>query len=305
MFTFGSDPEFFLIKNKKIYSAIGIVEGNTHSRIRMGGNQFYYDNVAAECAITPGDSKRSVLNNFRNCFQNYSDLVKPYRLVALASFIFKNEQLSNEEARTVGCAKEYCAYEMKQKNSPVSKIKKENLRTCGGHIHVGDECLTGEGPESILFIYMLDLFLGVPSVWLDDNEDSSRRRELYGKAGRYRPTDYGIEYRSLGNFWLKSPDFVDVFYDLTFFALNLVKSGEVYNFWDFNYDQFLNSNNFCKSCKCKKYDVLELRKGINTSNKNILLNHYNMVMSHLPKKIKTSINKLQKSKCSNIIIENW
>lgn len=305
MFTFGSDPEFFLVKNKKIYSAIGIVKGNIHNRIFVGDNQFYYDNVAAECAICPGSSKQKVLNNFRNCFQSYSDLVDPYQLIALASFVFKNEQLSNEEARTVGCAKEYCAYEMKQKNSPVSKIKKENLRTCGGHIHVGDELLTGDGPESILFIYMLDLFLGVTSVWLDDDENSSKRRGLYGKAGRYRPTDYGIEYRSLSNFWLKSPNFVDVFYDLTFFALNLVKSEEVYNFWNFNYDQFLNTGDFCKSCKCKKYDVFKLKKGINKSNKNILLDHYNLIMSYLPNKIKNSISKLQKSKCSNIIIENW
>ncbi len=44
-----------------------------------------------------------------------------------------------------------------------------------------------------------DLFLGLPSAGADKQ---GKRRELYGKAGRYRPTSYGIEYRVLSNYWL-------------------------------------------------------------------------------------------------------
>jgi hypothetical protein len=45
----------------------------------------------------------------------------------------------------------------------------------------------------------LDLFLGVPSVLMDDGEE---RKQMYGKAGAYRPKKYGAEYRTLSNFWI-------------------------------------------------------------------------------------------------------
>jgi len=48
-------------------------------------------------------------------------------------------------------------------------------------------------------IKALDAYLGLPSVLF---EKDGMRRTLYGKAGAYRPTPYGVEYRVLSNFWL-------------------------------------------------------------------------------------------------------
>jgi len=47
------------------------------------------------------------------------------------------------------------------------------------------------------------LHLGIPSVHLDTD---TLRKSLYGKAGAFRPTSYGLEYRVLSNFWLKSEE---------------------------------------------------------------------------------------------------
>ena len=65
----------------------------------------------------------------------------------------------------------------------------------------------------------MDLFLGCPSIILDKD---NKRRELYGKAGAYRNKPYGVEYRTLSNFWLTSSKLMQWVYKRTAFALNWV-----------------------------------------------------------------------------------
>lgn len=45
------------------------------------------------------------------------------------------------------------------------------------------------------------MYLGVPSVLKDDD---TKRRSLYGKAGCFRLTPYGLEYRVLSSYFLSS-----------------------------------------------------------------------------------------------------
>lgn len=304
MNTFGSDPEFILVHEANTVSAIGKIKGTIADKIEKGGHYFYSDNVLAECAIKPGKSKAEVLNNFRECLQIYSQLIKPYHLTTKASEIFPDCELVHPDARLVGCAKEFCAYEMKQQESPVSAILNDNLRSCGGHIHLGSKILEGDGAEGILIIYIMDLFLGVPSLWLDSDQSSPRRREIYGKAGRYRPKPYGVEYRSLGNFWLNSPDLVSLIYDLSMFCIDFVEKGNAWDFWDFDMDRFLESDNLADAWKCKCYDAGKLRMGINTSNKSLLLDHLKIVEEVLPKDIFKKIKKLINTPLGDLY-KNW
>ena len=45
------------------------------------------------------------------------------------------------------------------------------------------------------------MYLGVPSVLKDDD---TKRRSLYGKAGCFRLTPYGLEYRVLSSYFLSN-----------------------------------------------------------------------------------------------------
>jgi hypothetical protein len=49
----------------------------------------------------------------------------------------------------------------------------------------------------------MDLLLAVPSVLLDNDK---QRRKVYGKAGAFRKKEYGLEYRTLSNFWISSEE---------------------------------------------------------------------------------------------------
>ena len=51
----------------------------------------------------------------------------------------------------------------------------------------------------------MDFYLGLPSLLFDAD---TRRREMYGKAGCFRPKPYGAEYRTLSNAWLKSEELI-------------------------------------------------------------------------------------------------
>lgn len=57
------------------------------------------------------------------------------------------------------------------------------------------------------------------------------RRELYGKAGAFRPTSYGVEYRTLSNFWLRRKEYMQWVYAQTHrafeFASDMAKWAEL------------------------------------------------------------------------------
>ena len=56
----------------------------------------------------------------------------------------------------------------------------------------------------------MDLFLGVPSILLDTDTE---RRKMYGKAGCFRFTEFGVEYRVLSNFWTTSLENIKWLFD--------------------------------------------------------------------------------------------
>jgi hypothetical protein len=75
-----------------------------------------------------------------------------------------------------------------------------------------------------LTIPLMDLICGIPSVLLDISPESKIRRKLYGKAGDYRLTNYGLEYRTLSNFWIQSYSLFSLFTGLARYAVLLAAS---------------------------------------------------------------------------------
>ena len=75
---------------------------------------------------------------------------------------------------------------------------------------------------SLLLIKYLDAYVGVPSVLIDHD---TKRRSLYGKAGAFRLTDYGCEYRTLSSVFLKTKTNLEFVWESVQRALNAFNFG--------------------------------------------------------------------------------
>lgn len=88
---------------------------------------------------------------------------------------------------------------------PLDQSGKTQRRFAGGHIHLGYNN-PGKVPDYVVAAFM---DLNVLTEVLVDRELEGRR-SVYGSPGRYRPTPYGIEYRSPSNSWVVDcSDFID------------------------------------------------------------------------------------------------
>ena len=196
----------------------------------------------AECNILPGDSPESSVASFRDCFQRFADRVKPHRLVVQASAEYPESECEHDDAKLFGCDPEFCAYSISVIEPPDCE---NTFRSAGGHIHIGYDGGQDveDGDEELQFaiawnriwvIRMADLLIGIPSLFLDKDETSKARRKLYGGAGSHRTCEgWGVEYRTLGNFWLAGPSLVSLTYKLADRCVGLVLDDRVNEkIWD-------------------------------------------------------------------------
>lgn len=238
-FSIGSDPEFMLAKDGNIVSAIPVVKQDKYDPIDLGnGQKLYYDNVMLETNVPPASSKAQFIENIKKTYASISCVIGgDYKVFAVPSFNFSDDECSHPHAMEAGCSPEFCAYSKKKCFPPNFA---NTMRSAGGHIHIGrsdflsiddeqcddNEFLMGYDAKHNM-IKAMDIFVGLPLTLLDNSEASKARRILYGKAGRFRPTSYGVEYRTPSNFWLSSPQMAELIYDLTFSAWNKMKDGEI------------------------------------------------------------------------------
>jgi hypothetical protein len=235
--TIGTDPEFFLKREGRYISAIPYIKGSKHKPVILpSGGTIQRDNVAVEFATVPAKDGKDFVEKVKDCLRDTLDLIpKDHELVVEPSAIFDEAELNDPEANEFGCEPDFNAYLLAENEKPWSEDS--TFRSCGAHIHVG--CLDDDGApiKGIEFlkdfkgkidtVKSMDLLHGIVSTVLDDSVAATKRKELYGKAGSHRPTEYGVEYRVLSNYWMKSPELVMLMDSLTKDALTLVNSGKL------------------------------------------------------------------------------
>lgn len=199
----GSDPEAFLIDIQgQLRSSIGLIGGSKDMPLplfELGmGYAVQEDNVAIEFNIPPADGRSVFVDSIRKTLNHLTQMAQTNHglsISQLSAASFPVSELQAPAALEFGCDPDYNAWTREMNPRPSAEDK--TLRSCGGHVHVGYD--TEAGIDGTNIIRMMDLYLGVPSVLMDTGE---LRKQLYGKAGAYRIKPYGVEYRTLSNFWI-------------------------------------------------------------------------------------------------------
>lgn len=227
-FTIGSDPELFIIneKTRKVVSSIGIIPGKKGDpwvgEDMPNGFGLETDNIVAEFNIPPVKDAVSFINNIEYMKQYIDKFVKnidpKLGILCAASRVVSKKELESPEAQMFGCDVDFNAYT--EEANPKPEGNKTNIRSCGFHIHIGYR--NNNIDSSLLLVKYLDAYIGIPSVLKDSD---TRRRSLYGKAGCFRLTPYGVEYRVLSSAMMKDVETLQFVWDQLMKAIIAYNSG--------------------------------------------------------------------------------
>lgn len=221
--TIGADPEVFLVRRTK--AGARIVTGSekvvppeglttdhfdyNHNPVRKIKKAIVVrDGVQAELHPHHGTCRAGFAGQLGLCIRALIEASEKAGLEVDFSQVVKitSRELSklSPEAQILGCQPSFNVYGTEQ--IAIADGRKVLTRSGSGHIHLGTSII-GSGamqvsPENL--VRVLDRVLGIPSVLLDTDPAAAVRRRLYGRAGEYRLPKYGLEYRTLSNFWLRS-----------------------------------------------------------------------------------------------------
>jgi hypothetical protein len=267
-FTLGADPEMFLFENNKLIPAYEFLP-----KKRESADFIFWDGFQAEWKYS---SPIYCQNNLVKATRE-----KMMLLQAKAQKKFPNARLSlrnvvripKETLETaldhyveLGCKPSYNAYGMRG----IDVINPRTLpyRFAGGHMHFGT--WEGRRPNYKGIISTLDAVLGVWGVGAARNLDVPVRRQYYGLAGEYRmPTysvdpefnavAYGVEYRTLSNFWLCHPAIMQLTWEIGRQAVRLATS-KYRKFWVASKEEVIETINNCDTAQAEK--ILKRNKGM-------------------------------------------
>lgn len=222
--TLGTDPELFLKKDGKIISAIGKIGGSKSEPqpISNDGHFIQEDNVAIEYNIPPCKTIDDWIFH-HNFVKDYLEALVSGMGCTLAIqpiATLEDSELDNDIARLAGCTPDFDVWN-ECVNQPVD-LSITNKRSAGGHLCIGWDDFTQE--QQLDMVKAMDATVGLESVLLDPDTE---RKKLYGKAGCFRFTNFGVEFRTLSNFWIKSDESLRWAWNTTMKAVDLVNSGKI------------------------------------------------------------------------------
>lgn len=224
----GCDPEVFVSHNGKLVSGFGLIGGTKEDPIKVKQGAVQVDGLALEFNIDPAKNQQEFISNIDTVMGILAGMVPEHKLeiIPVAQFGHDYIKAQPEKAKELGCSPDYDAWKVDVNPRPDGD---RGFRTAAGHLHFGfveENDAPIEVYEYIAYcsqvVRELDFYLALPSLFYDND---TQRRELYGKAGAFRPKTYGFEYRTLSNMWLKTKELKEWAYNASVTAWERFESG--------------------------------------------------------------------------------
>jgi len=286
----GADIECFLRDScDHIINAADHIKYSKQAPYKKQKIKIHYDNILAEFSIPICNSGKEFVVNMTNGLYLLEKLSNPYKMDFTAASTINDLIAKNENATENGCNDETDAYSLSFNTEIESFIKNSRFRTCGGHIHIGfDDDNLIDPVIKPLFVYMLDLFLGIPSIILDRDITQIIRRQAFGKAGAFRPKNYGIEYRVLSSWWVTKPEYISLVYNIVEFVYYEMQEKIWEKFWS------IKTNEDNVSYNCFGYDVDLIKNTINNCDIIESDKLINFISNFMPNDLVEQINQIRK-----------
>jgi len=225
---------------------------------KVPNSKFIRDGIQAELNPRASSCRALLGNEIRNCFQDLFKILANKGVAADFSQCVEVEQAEmdtlSDKSKVFGCAPSVNCYTGGESQIKVDP-KVYRGRSAGGHIHIGNcylnyltNCAFREQLRAVyelnkdpynawkiatrvdyalkttdIIVPVLDIVLGNTCVLLDRAPSNKERRKVYGKAGEHRVKDYGIEYRVLSNFWLRSYQLMSMVMGISRLVVHLVE----------------------------------------------------------------------------------
>lgn len=223
----GGDHELFLRdkESKEVVTAEGIIEGTKEQPYNFDKKDPFactsLDCVLAEYNIAPARTPADYYHAIQKAL-NYIEnkIPKNLEIAILPAARLNEKYLQSETAQRFGCSVDYNCWTLRQNEVP---IPDGNLRSAGYHITLGYD-----DPNefvNIMWVKAMDLFTGIPSII---QEPDNERKKLYGKAGAFRHTTFGVEARGLSNYILGSEKLINWVFENTERAIEFTNQGNTY-----------------------------------------------------------------------------
>jgi hypothetical protein len=227
----GTDAELFIQKGDTIVGSEVCIppEGLlVQDGPRMVTHSIVRDGVQVELHPKPFACRASHANSLALIFAHLHEhlsKVPDFKICFTPVVKLSQEELDalSPEARVLGCQPSLNIYD---ERASVNVPPNYPYRSAGGHIHIGYKgAISGSSsldPKEI--IQVQDILVGNTCVLIDRDPNAALRRETYGRAGEYRLPPYGVEYRTLSNFWLQAHQLWSLVGGLTKLSVGIVRT---------------------------------------------------------------------------------